>query len=944
MLCPHCNRWEIGANDVFCSWCRSKLVDFTVSLDRPYLYVGELLPKPLKLTVRHTGTVGAINVEQVSGDQQWLKPRRDKLNNTTIWQGNTLQIDVEVDTMTPSPTDYHKATLTVTSPAGERSVDLELVPPPDFDIIIGEYNVLLDLLVDEKYSGQVVATRGVVAVEEMWTDQEWARVKPLDPSHKLPYLLDERTNPRLDFEFDFDESKLMDASGGKFPAEHQGTLFVKFAGLDPPRERTFRANCYLPPSLWIPEALPGSIIQLNPFLGRREELQFTLQNGDESGVVGRADLLIHDVKIDAQWLLPISPLSFPLTIPSGQFNQIGFVATAREIGETGRIARITFLTNTPGAERQREVIVKLNVKQMPDFDGVVAIDFGTVNSCCATADRHDSQGQPLRIELEGKDLSQQPTTTPTAILYEDRHESGTRDYQIGSLPYQYSFDPIIAPSTVRQIKRRLGRTERLSISYRRDPAKQDNLLPREITADIIKRIIERAEDQLEGRIVTCAVSHPSRFSLRQIADLKAALAACGIREENVKTIHEPLGAAFSFMQESVKEGEDRNYHLMVYDFGGGTTDISLIHVKSRWMEEQGITLITPRVLGATGDSWFGGEDVTDFVMQFAFERCLEVLQAANPDSNVIIPFDADQFANNPRRKQSARENRLRLRGWAEGTKIAISVHGDEHEEHVSTFLPYLAVIVDNVETQKADFEYREVTQNLVAELNGWIKQRLDKLIEMMKQLSKHNEVDAPAVILLSGKSSALPVVAEAIGESFPESEIHMPGDLKECVVVGASRRFGTKLNVGVAFDIEDGSSLSATTSRLGIEVLDAGQSKFREVISAGVPIGNQGLRVRVRGVALERGKRISILENTGPDDELTIAGKDNRNIRKLKTFNLEHRLAEWERAHNVQIPKSDLFDSKIELEVTPNLAVKLIATIPGVDEPLEFEAVEVEGY
>ena len=49
-------------------------------------------------------------------------------------------------------------------------------------------------------------------------------------------------------------------------------------------------------------------------------------------------------------------------------------------------------------------------------------------------------------------------------------------------------------------------------------------------------------------------------------------------------------------------------------------------------------------------------------------------------------------------------------------------------------------------------------------------------------------------------------------------------------------------------------------------------------------------------------------------------------------------IGEWERSHDTKITDKMLFDTKLELEITPNLGVKLIARVPGIEEPFEFKA------
>jgi molecular chaperone DnaK (HSP70) len=654
-------------------------------------------------------------------------------------------------------------------------------------------------------------------------------------------------------------------------------------------------------------------------------------------------LQVLDIKINVDWLKPTAQITYPLTIPSGLFNQISFTITPNEIGEGHHNAKLSFLTNTPGPNRQKDVYVEVNVQQMPDFDGTLAIDFGTVNSCCAT---FDSLGQQKLIKLESQDsYSLKPTIAPSAILYHDRVDGNTRIYEIGSKAYSYSFQPLAAPSTVKQVKRNLGKAMRFNISYFDDLSKQDSLSPKEVTADILKRILERAEDELKGHIVRCTVSHPSRFSLRQIEDLKAALYACGIQPDKIATMHEPLGAALNYIQHSRPPKDGEQYHLMVFDFGGGTTDITLLHVTERWDEEQQIYVVTPTVLGATGDRWFGGEDVTDIFMELALEKfkalaAEEYQPEGAPPVEIIVPFKAEDFVNDARRQSMARENRIYLREWAEAAKIAISdyaariARNGDRSNPPNIPAPVLSVIVDNETKNLFDVDIVPT----VEELNEQLKPRLKALMEMMRRLAVNNGIVSPDVILLSGQSSALPIVEEIIKGQFPNAAIHRPNDLKECVVLGACQFSHEEAASGVYIDIEESSCLSATTSRLGIRVNEYGQIKFSEIIDAGVPIGASGLKVPVTGTVLKRQTRIRILENTGLEDEMVINGKENQNITPLKEFRLEQRLAEWEGRHGTKITDKALFDAKLELEITPSLGVKLIARVPGIDEPLEFEA------
>lgn len=943
MRCPHCQKWEITEFDVFCGWCRTKLVDFTVSFNRSHLCVNDIVDG-LELTLAHAGSVGNIRIEGVASESPWLVPHTERVADLSIQMGKDVVIPLEADLHGLSD-DYHEGRVVITSSVGTRATALEVVPRPKFQINTGgEHLVLLDNLQEEAMSGYLAVTRGVVTVEGITTDVPWAEVRP-SPLVSLPARLDQRADNRLEFVFQVDEPYLLaEAARGAqaLPAEYKGTLLVKLAEFDEPRKEYFRVKCFLPPLLHIPEA--EGRIRLEVFAGKRGEIDLTLQNGerDESG---RATLQVQEIRIDAPWLQLSGAVSYPLNVASGQFHGLTLTASTAALTEGVHAARVTFVTNTPGEFRERHVPIDVDVRSMPEFEGTLAIDFGTTNSCCAFLD-----GQtPLTLIPIGERVDGGRTTVSSAILYQDHFDGGDKQYIVGDEAYALSFNPENTFSAIRQVKRRLGTDKPYEIIFQHDPTKRTTYRPREVASDIIRRILERAEERVRGRITSCTVSHPSRFSLRQLEDLKEAVAACGIDKSRISTVHEPVGAAIDFIQQKeVRERYDR-YHLMVFDFGGGTTDITLLSVQNEKFGE--LTVVTPNVLGATGDRWFGGEDVTDVVMGLALSRFEMQLRARNPDAlSIVVPFNAESFTD-PRRKRLAQTNRNFLRFWAESAKIAIATYGDEHEEelrrneyidgkNIKSRLPeffQFSVIVDN-DVRTTELFYHEQVVPRQEEIDEQLRTRLEQIMEMMRRLARNNEIEVPDIILLSGKSSALPIVRRVMEEHFPGSRIECPPDLKECVVRGACQLTDPEVRTGVDVRPPKGGAVSATTSRLGLRVTDTGQAMFHEVLDAGVPIGEEGLRSPVGGIVLRRESRIRIMENTSLDDRIVVDGQPNRNITELKVFRLDARLAEWEQRQARRVTDQDLFKAEVELVVTPNLMVRLVARVPGVEETLEFEA------
>lgn len=969
MLCTTCHCWEFATEDVFCGWCGATLVDARASLDAEHVYTGDY-DRPLTLVVRHTGAFDTISLGRVEARAPWVRVNPEGLSGARLQSGGEVRLPVEFDTRGLAPGDYHRAEIAVETSVGERVAVLESVPKPKPEAKLGapgapgEYLILLDRLSEERLTGYMAVTRGVVTVTDISTDVPWARVVCSDRV-TFPHRLDARANLPLEFKLDIDEDYLLNRikQGLEIPpVTHEAQLIVEYAELTPPRKYTFYVKCFLPPELIVPGAEEQRTYRVEVFTGRRFEVDLTLRNGEEGEADGRAELQILNVVPAEKWLQPSAPLTYPLSIKSGSYLHVTFAVQTDQLAEGSHLSKLTFQTNAPGQGRQKDYYVEASVRQMPEYEGVVAIDFGTTNSCCAFLDRSTRHGL---IAIDEKAWGK-PTTASSTILYEDMFEGGEKDYIIGDTAYAISFDPSATFSAVRQVKKRLGSAEPYSIIFRKSPDKRASFPPKEVAADIIKRILDRAEGVLKKRITSCTISHPSRFSLRQIEELKGALAACGIKK--IKTIHEPVAAALDYIERrGAAEGRDE-YHLLVYDFGGGTTDITLLRVRRDKHLTQNLKIVTPKVLGATGDPLFGGENVTDIVMELGHERCEQWLRDKHPGAaSVLVPFDAENFQNNERRRRLAQENRNKLRRWAELTKIAIATYGDEHmerlNEHQGNFdkgiidgvnvrqliselwekierrgerLDLETIVDGEIKRQKEIFPHDYIAPK-AAELNAELRPRIESIIEMAEAWSRNLGVETPDVVLLSGKSAALPIVQELMREHFPQADIQKAGELKECVVRGACQLSARDPRVGIRIKLDD-SILGATTSRLGVGVRWDGQGKFMEIVGAGVPIGPQGLRREVKDWSLERETEIRLLEHTGTGTDLTVNNQENPYIKELKVFSLESKLAEWERAHDRLISEDELEAARVELEVTPNMAVRLIAKLPGVEEPLEFEA------
>ncbi len=231
-------------------------------------------------------------------------------------------------------------------------------------------------------------------------------------------------------------------------------------------------------------------------------------------------------------------------------------------------------------------------------DKVIGIDLGTTNSVVSIFEG----GKPIVIaNPEGG------RTTPSVVAFT---ESGER--LVGQAAKRQA---IINPSrTVSSIKRFMGRrveevrAEEKQVSYEirgaaGDPVKvrigDKHYTPPEISAMILQYLKAAAEDYLGGEVKKAVVTVPAYFNDAQRQATKDAGTIAGL--EVLRIINEPTASALAYGLEKRKPGK-----IAVYDFGGGTFDISILEIAEGVFE----------VRSTNGDTHLGGDDIDKLLIDF----------------------------------------------------------------------------------------------------------------------------------------------------------------------------------------------------------------------------------------------------------------------------------------------------------------------------------------
>ncbi|MEI6842626.1 MAG: Hsp70 family protein, partial [Methanomicrobiales archaeon] len=200
---------------------------------------------------------------------------------------------------------------------------------------------------------------------------------------------------------------------------------------------------------------------------------------------------------------------------------------------------------------------------------ILGIDFGTTNSKMAYMLLDD----PKIIEnREGQ------TITPSIV-----HFKSEDTFTVGE-PAKRNL--VVYPDrVVSSIKREMGTDYKKKVGRHKFP-------PEYIGALIFKKLIDDAEFRLGKRFIDAVVSVPANYTDSQRQSIRDAAEIAGVNV--LRLINEPTAAALAY---GIREDRDRK--VLVYDFGGGTFDVSILSVSSGFFD----------VDASTGEHRLGGDDI-----------------------------------------------------------------------------------------------------------------------------------------------------------------------------------------------------------------------------------------------------------------------------------------------------------------------------------------------
>jgi molecular chaperone DnaK len=483
---------------------------------------------------------------------------------------------------------------------------------------------------------------------------------------------------------------------------------------------------------------------------------------------------------------------------------------------------------------------------MPDV--IVGIDLGTTNSEVAVVEN----GQP-RVLVEDGD----PILPSIVGLAEDGR------LLVGKAARNQW---VLAPErTVKSIKRKMGQDVKV-------PLGDQQFTPQEVSAMILRTLKARAERELGQPVEKAVITVPAYFNDSQRQATREAGDLAGL--DVVRILNEPTAAALTYNPDQSKAER-----ILVYDLGGGTFDVSIVHTENGVVE----------VLASHGDTALGGDDFDELLLDSVADEFQEM-------------YEIDLRAN--------RTSRARLLRAVEDVKKRLSDHPFARIEE--EFIAERDGVPLHLSTEVDRTAYEELIRPL-----------LDRTMECVQRALDDAQLTAAQIdrVVLVGGSTRTPLVGQLLEDRLGQPA-HREVNPDLCVALGAAVQGAIVAGQNVGSVLVD-----ITPHSIGIKCLEyaggfgarANEYKFAPIVRRNAPL------------PASRSEVFCTVSDSQPTVEIDVYQGENADVRR------NHRVGRFMIEGLAKVPAGNQLVVQLDLTLDGVLKVSAREKSTGLTKQITVE-------
>jgi molecular chaperone DnaK len=275
--------------------------------------------------------------------------------------------------------------------------------------------------------------------------------------------------------------------------------------------------------------------------------------------------------------------------------------------------------------------------------------------------------------------------------------------------------------------------------------------PEQISAEILKKLKIDAEEKLHDEVTHAVITVPAYFTEKQKNATKIAAQLAGLKVK--KLLAEPTAAAIAYGVDNIRPGEAKT--VLIYDFGGGTFDLSILNiVDGQYIEA-----------GTGGDRWLGGDDIDRKLQQMIIDKVQEQNCIADLQALIDNLPDKKRFNFEGEMKIKTEEVKIQLSSSKTAPVIIDGILEDENGDSID-----IDIIITREEFEK--------------EIAPFIERSIELIDDLLKEVCY--DISMIDHILLVGGTSCIPLVKQMLIEKFGIDKVKISEKPMLAVAEGAA--------------------------------------------------------------------------------------------------------------------------------------------------------------